>query len=60
MTVVVEWMDGEVRRYSEVNKPMVGSDRVLRLYGYEIGGRTNVIAELPIDHIREWKYEGRR
>lgn len=59
MIVEVEWMDGEVRRYESAEKALVGSDRVLRIYSYPVGGRAELIAELPIDHVREWR-GGRR
>lgn len=59
MTVVVEWMDGVERRYDGAEQATVGDDRVLRVYGYAVGGRTPILAELPIYGIREIKREGR-
>jgi hypothetical protein len=58
MTVDVEWVDGEHRTYTDVEDTSVGTE-VLRLYGYVIGGRREVIANLPLFHVREWKVSGR-
>ncbi len=59
MKVHVEWLDGERRTYDNVEKVQSGTDQVLRLYGYLVGGRAPVIAELPTFSIREWRREER-
>ncbi len=59
MKVHVEWLDGERRTYDNVEKLSPGTDQVLRLYGYEVGGRAPVLAELPTFSIREWRREER-
>lgn len=60
MRVRIEWMDEEVRAYAGVEQAKVGTDHVLRLYGYSAVGRTECVAEIPIFGVREWKYEGKR
>lgn len=60
MRVIVEWMDEEVRAYDGAEKAIVGGDRVLRIYGYEVGGRAPLISTIPLFGVREWKMEGQR
>jgi len=60
MKIVVKWMDGVSREYEGIERAVVGTDRVLRLYGYEVGGRANLDAEIPIFSVREWLREGVR
>lgn len=60
MKALVEWMDGESRTYENVDRADSGTDQVLRLYGYEVGGRRPLIAAIPYGNVREWKYLERR
>ncbi len=60
MKVIVEWMDREVREYESVDKALPGADHVLRLYGYEVGGRAPIVAEIPLFQVREVQWKGAR
>lgn len=59
MKIHVEWLDGERRTYDDVEKVVAGTDNVLRLYGYLVGGRAPIIANLPLFQVREWKRDER-
>lgn len=60
MKVTVEWLDGEVRTYDNIEKTDPGNDRVLRLYGHlRIGGPLELIVAIPHTPVREWKLTGR-
>jgi hypothetical protein len=54
MKVIVEWVDGEIREYPNVDAVTDGNE-VLRLYGYPVGGHTPKIAAIPLYQVREWK-----
>ncbi len=60
MKLRVEWLDGETRTYDSVERVDPGTDQVLRLYGYAVYGRRELIASSPMASIREWRTEGDR
>ncbi|WP_328465556.1 hypothetical protein OHA21_43895 [Actinoplanes sp. NBC_00393] len=60
MKVTVEWLDGEVRIYDDIDKSEAGTDQVLRLYGRrKIGGPAELITAIPHAGVREWKLADR-
>lgn len=57
MKVHIEWLDATRRTYDDVDKATVDGNRILRLEGHPAAVRRPIIADLPVDRIRELRYE---
>lgn len=55
MRVELTWMDKTHLMVPNVDKVSVGTDQVLRLYGYEVGGRAPILLEAPTCNLKMWE-----
>lgn len=55
MKIVVEWMDGEKREWADASAK--SSEGVLKIWKQIYYGQTDLVAEVPLANVREWKGE---
>lgn len=55
MKIVVEWMDGVTREWADASAK--SGEGVLKIWKEIYYGKTDLVAEIPLTNVREWKGE---